>query len=156
MTAYFAQQCLIYSGYSRIHWFFASFRSIRRIIFNSLVKPSVNEKGERELDTITTSQALQISGRAGRFSSVFKEGEVTTMQRDDLPVLKEIMGKPIDPIEVRVILSIRKVNMLFGKGFIICWFLIHSWSQTAGLHPTAEQIEMFAYHLPKRLSQTSL
>ncbi|XP_026134410.1 ATP-dependent RNA helicase SUPV3L1, mitochondrial-like [Carassius auratus] len=93
--------------------------SIRRIIFNSLVKPSVNEKGERELDTISTSQALQIAGRAGRFSSVFKEGEVTTMQRDDLPVLKEILGKPVDPIE------------------------------TAGLHPTAEQIEMFAYHLPQ-------
>uniref|UniRef100_A0A8C1UM42 ATP-dependent RNA helicase SUPV3L1, mitochondrial n=1 Tax=Cyprinus carpio TaxID=7962 RepID=A0A8C1UM42_CYPCA len=93
--------------------------SIRRIIFNSLVKPNVNEKGEKELDTISTSQALQISGRAGRFSSVFKEGEVTTMQRDDLPVLKEILGKPVDPIE------------------------------TAGLHPTAEQIEMFAYHLPQ-------
>lgn len=93
--------------------------SIRRIIFNSLIKPSVNEKGERELDTISTSQALQIAGRAGRFSSVFKEGEVTTMQRDDLPILKEILGKPIDPIE------------------------------TAGLHPTAEQIEMFAYHLPQ-------
>uniref|UniRef100_A0A671L0F4 ATP-dependent RNA helicase SUPV3L1, mitochondrial n=1 Tax=Sinocyclocheilus anshuiensis TaxID=1608454 RepID=A0A671L0F4_9TELE len=93
--------------------------SIRRIIFNSLVKPSVNEKGEKELDTISTSQALQIAGRAGRFSSVFKEGEVTTMQRDDLPVLKEILGKPVDPIE------------------------------TAGLHPTAEQIEIFAYHLPQ-------
>uniref|UniRef100_A0A8C2Q7X2 ATP-dependent RNA helicase SUPV3L1, mitochondrial n=1 Tax=Cyprinus carpio TaxID=7962 RepID=A0A8C2Q7X2_CYPCA len=93
--------------------------SIRRIIFNSLVKPNINEKGEKELDTISTSQALQISGRAGRFSSVFKEGEVTTMQRDDLPVLKEILGKPVDPIE------------------------------TAGLHPTAEQIEMFAYHLPQ-------
>ncbi|KAA0717905.1 ATP-dependent RNA helicase SUPV3L1, mitochondrial [Triplophysa tibetana] len=93
--------------------------SIRRIIFNSLVKPNVNEKGEKEMDTISTSQALQIAGRAGRFSSVFKEGEVTTMQRDDLPVLKEIMGKPIEPIEV------------------------------AGLHPTAEQIEMFAYHLPQ-------
>lgn len=92
--------------------------SIRRIIFNSLVKPSVNEKGEKELDTISTSQALQIAGRAGRFSSVYKEGEVTTMQRDDLLVLKEIMGKPVDPIVM------------------------------AGLHPTAEQIEMFAYHLP--------
>ncbi|KAK7140136.1 hypothetical protein R3I94_012670 [Phoxinus phoxinus] len=92
--------------------------SIRRIIFNSLVKPSVNEKGEKELDTISTSQALQIAGRAGRFSSVFKEGEVTTMQRDDLLVLKEILGKPVDPITM------------------------------AGLHPTAEQIEMFAYHLP--------
>uniref|UniRef100_A0AAY4E5X4 ATP-dependent RNA helicase SUPV3L1, mitochondrial n=1 Tax=Denticeps clupeoides TaxID=299321 RepID=A0AAY4E5X4_9TELE len=92
--------------------------SIRRIIFNSLVKPTVNEKGEKEMDTISTSQALQIAGRAGRFSSVFKEGQVTTMHHDDLPVLKEILQHPVDPIE------------------------------SAGLHPTAEQIEMFAYHLP--------
>nr|XP_015202557.1 PREDICTED: ATP-dependent RNA helicase SUPV3L1, mitochondrial [Lepisosteus oculatus] len=93
--------------------------SIKRIIFSSLMKPSVNEKGEKEMDTISTSQALQIAGRAGRFSSVFKEGEVTTMHRDDLLVLKEILGRAVDPIE------------------------------TAGLHPTAEQIEMFAYHLPE-------
>uniref|UniRef100_A0A8D2AN81 ATP-dependent RNA helicase SUPV3L1, mitochondrial n=1 Tax=Sciurus vulgaris TaxID=55149 RepID=A0A8D2AN81_SCIVU len=75
--------------------------SIRRIIFYSLLKPSINEKGEKEIEPITTSQALQIAGRAGRFSSQYKEGEVTTMNREDL-----------------------------------------------GLHPTAEQIEMFAYHLP--------
>ncbi|XP_073541718.1 ATP-dependent RNA helicase SUPV3L1, mitochondrial [Phyllobates terribilis] len=92
--------------------------SIKRIIFNSLVKPTVNEKGEKEIDTITTSQALQIAGRAGRFSSLFKEGEVTTMVQDDLPLLKEILDKPVQDI------------------------------QAAGLHPTAEQIEMFAYHLP--------
>ncbi|XP_042341781.1 ATP-dependent RNA helicase SUPV3L1, mitochondrial [Plectropomus leopardus] len=92
--------------------------SIKRIIFNSLVKPNINEKGEKHMETISTSQALQISGRAGRFSSKFKEGEVTTMHKDDLPVLKEILSQSIDPIE------------------------------TAGLHPTAEQIEMFAYHLP--------
>ncbi|XP_056134909.1 ATP-dependent RNA helicase SUPV3L1, mitochondrial [Lampris incognitus] len=92
--------------------------SIKRIIFNSLVKPNVNEKGEKQMDTISTSQALQIAGRAGRFSSKFKEGEVTTMYRDDLPVLKEILSHTVEPIE------------------------------TAGLHPTAEQIEMFAYHLP--------
>uniref|UniRef100_A0A672ZGR1 ATP-dependent RNA helicase SUPV3L1, mitochondrial n=1 Tax=Sphaeramia orbicularis TaxID=375764 RepID=A0A672ZGR1_9TELE len=92
--------------------------SIKRIIFNTLVKPNVNEKGEKQMETISTSQALQIAGRAGRFSSKFKEGEVTTMHRDDLPVLKEILSHSVDPIE------------------------------TAGLHPTAEQIEMFAYHLP--------
>ncbi|KAM9816834.1 ATP-dependent RNA helicase SUPV3L1, mitochondrial [Neosynchiropus ocellatus] len=92
--------------------------SIKRIVFNSLVKPNINEKGEKHMETISTSQALQIAGRAGRFSSKFKEGEVTTMHRDDLPVLKEILGHLVDPIE------------------------------TAGLHPTAEQIEMFAYHLP--------
>nr|XP_057945003.1 ATP-dependent RNA helicase SUPV3L1, mitochondrial [Doryrhamphus excisus] len=93
--------------------------SIKRIIFNSLVKPNINEKGEKHMETISTSQALQIAGRAGRFSSKFKEGEVTTMHRDDLPVLKEILSHAVDPIE------------------------------TAGLHPTAEQIEMFAYHLPE-------
>ncbi|KAF6111710.1 Suv3 like RNA helicase [Phyllostomus discolor] len=92
--------------------------SIRRIIFYSLIKPSINEKGERELEPITTSQALQIAGRAGRFSSKYKEGEVTTMNREDLRLLKEILNRPVDPI------------------------------RAAGLHPTAEQIEMFAYHLP--------
>uniref|UniRef100_A0A7N6FDJ2 ATP-dependent RNA helicase SUPV3L1, mitochondrial n=1 Tax=Anabas testudineus TaxID=64144 RepID=A0A7N6FDJ2_ANATE len=92
--------------------------SIKRIIFNTLVKPNVNEKGEKQMETISTSQALQIAGRAGRFSSKFKEGEVTTMHRDDLPVLKEILSQLVEPV------------------------------QTAGLHPTAEQIEMFAYHLP--------
>ncbi|KAM6184730.1 ATP-dependent RNA helicase SUPV3L1, mitochondrial [Rhynchocyon petersi] len=92
--------------------------SIRRIIFYSLIKPSVNEKGEKEMEPITTSQALQIAGRAGRFSSKFKEGEVTAMHREDLKLLKEILNRPVEPI------------------------------RAAGLHPTAEQIEMFAYHLP--------
>ncbi|XP_036121653.1 ATP-dependent RNA helicase SUPV3L1, mitochondrial [Molossus molossus] len=92
--------------------------SIRRIIFYSLIKPSINEKGEKEIEPITTSQALQIAGRAGRFSSKYKEGEVTTMNREDLRLLKEILNRPVDPITA------------------------------AGLHPTAEQIEMFAYHLP--------
>lgn len=78
----------------------------------------MNEKGEKEIEPITTSQALQIAGRAGRFSSRFKEGEVTTMNREDLSLLKEILNRPVDPIK------------------------------SAGLHPTAEQIEMFAYHLP--------
>lgn len=36
-----------------------------------------------------------------RFSSKFKEGEVTTMHRDDLPVLKEILSQTVDPIEVK-------------------------------------------------------
>lgn len=45
---------------------FSFFRSIKRIIFYSLVKPQLNEQGEKEKDTVTTSQALQIAGRAGR------------------------------------------------------------------------------------------
>uniref|UniRef100_A0A803V7U5 ATP-dependent RNA helicase SUPV3L1, mitochondrial n=1 Tax=Ficedula albicollis TaxID=59894 RepID=A0A803V7U5_FICAL len=91
---------------------------IRRIIFNSIVKPTVNEKGEKEIDSITTSQALQIAGRAGRFGSSFKQGEVTTMHRDDLVQLRDILNDAVPPVKA------------------------------AGLHPTPEQIEMFAYHLP--------
>ncbi|TRZ20719.1 hypothetical protein HGM15179_006383 [Zosterops borbonicus] len=91
---------------------------IRRIIFNSIVKPTVNEKGEKEIDSITTSQALQIAGRAGRFGSSFKQGEVTAMHHDDLVRLREILGEAVPPV------------------------------RAAGLHPTPEQIEMFAYHLP--------
>ncbi|XP_068168073.1 ATP-dependent RNA helicase SUPV3L1, mitochondrial isoform X2 [Antennarius striatus] len=92
--------------------------SIKRIIFNSLMKPNINEKGEKQMEVISTSQALQIAGRAGRFSSTFKEGEVTTMYSEDLKVLKEILSNTVAPIEA------------------------------AGLHPTSDQIEMFAYHLP--------
>ncbi|KAK8771732.1 hypothetical protein V5799_025023 [Amblyomma americanum] len=92
--------------------------SIGRVIFHSLVKPSLNERGERQLDTISSSQALQIAGRAGRFGSRFEVGRVTTMKSQDLPALKQILAAPVEQIEA------------------------------AGLHPTAEQIELFAYHLP--------
>ncbi|KAK1333738.1 LOW QUALITY PROTEIN: hypothetical protein QTO34_006125 [Cnephaeus nilssonii] len=91
--------------------------NIRRIIFYSLIKPSINEKGEKEIEPITTSQALQIAGRAGSVRNTKKE-RLTTMNREDLRLLKEILNKPVEPIKA------------------------------AGLHPTAEQIEMFAYHLP--------
>lgn len=80
---------------------FKYFRCIKRIIFNSIVKPTVNEKGEKEIDSITTSQALQIAGRAGRYGSSFKQGEVTTMHREDLAQLKEILGEPVPPVKVR-------------------------------------------------------
>ncbi|XP_012513933.1 PREDICTED: ATP-dependent RNA helicase SUPV3L1, mitochondrial [Propithecus coquereli] len=90
----------VMQGFSCNLWdhFYFCFRSIRRIIFYSLIKPSINEKGEREIEPITTSQALQIAGRAGRYSTQFKEGEVTTMNREDLSLLKEILNRPVDPI----------------------------------------------------------
>ncbi|CAF1219117.1 unnamed protein product, partial [Didymodactylos carnosus] len=93
--------------------------SIKRIIFYSIVRPQMNEKGEKEKDSITTSQALQIGGRAGRYGTQFIDGEVTTFHRDDLQLFKDIVSRPVEII------------------------------QRAGLHPTAEQIELFAYHLPK-------
>ncbi|XP_065371873.1 ATP-dependent RNA helicase SUV3 homolog, mitochondrial [Calliphora vicina] len=92
--------------------------SIRRIIFYSLVKPTMNEKGEREIDTISVSSALQIAGRAGRFRTQWEHGFVTTYKADDLQTLKKILDQTPEPLK------------------------------QAGLHPTADQIELYAYHLP--------
>lgn len=46
-------------------------RSIRRVVFYSLIKPVMNDKGEKEMDIISVSQALQIAGRAGRYGTQF-------------------------------------------------------------------------------------
>ncbi|KPI91178.1 PREDICTED: ATP-dependent RNA helicase SUV3 homolog, mitochondrial [Papilio xuthus] len=92
--------------------------SIRRIIFYSLIKPVVNEDGDKEMDIISISQALQIAGRAGRYGSAWETGYVTTYRPEDLATLKTLLSKPPDPVT------------------------------QAGLHPTAEQMELYAYHLP--------
>ncbi|GLV44426.1 Suv3 helicase [Carabus blaptoides fortunei] len=92
--------------------------SIRRIIFYSLIKPVVNEKGEKEMDTISVSAALQIAGRAGRYGTQWDKGFVTTFKGEDLPTLRSLLSRTPDPIT------------------------------QAGLHPTADQIELYAYHLP--------
>ncbi|CAG9835669.1 unnamed protein product [Diabrotica balteata] len=92
--------------------------SIKRVIFYSLIKATMNEKGEREMDTISVSSALQIAGRAGRYGTQWPEGSVTTFKSEDLPTLQNLLASQPDPIT------------------------------QAGLHPTAEQIELYAYHLP--------
>ncbi|XP_028049728.2 ATP-dependent RNA helicase SUV3 homolog, mitochondrial [Monomorium pharaonis] len=91
---------------------------IRRIIFYSLIQPTTNEKGEKEMDVLSVSAALQIAGRAGRYGSVWNKGYVTTFKREDLPTLKNLLSQTPETIT------------------------------KAGLHPTADQIEMYAYHLP--------
>ncbi|XP_005092180.1 ATP-dependent RNA helicase SUPV3L1, mitochondrial [Aplysia californica] len=93
--------------------------AIKRIVFYSVMKPMLNEKGDIEMDLISTSQALQIGGRAGRYNTLYENGEVTTFFAKDLRILKDIVKQPIEPI------------------------------MQGGLHPTADQIELFAYHLPK-------
>lgn len=93
--------------------------SIKRVVFYSVMKPMLNNKGDVEMDLISTSQALQIGGRAGRFNTAYENGEVTTFHAKDLKILKDIVSQPIEPIT------------------------------QGGLHPTADQIELFAYHLPK-------
>lgn len=92
--------------------------SIRRIIFYSLIKPTVNEKGEKEMDVLSVSQALQIAGRAGRYGTQWEKGFVTTFKPADLNTLRGILAKTPEPLT------------------------------QAGLHPTADQIELYAFHLP--------
>ena len=93
--------------------------SIRRIIFYSLLKPMTNEKGEKEMDTISVSSALQIAGRAGRYGTNFEHGYVTAFKPSDLPTLQYLLSQSPERID------------------------------KAGLHPTVDQIELYAYHLPK-------
>ncbi|KAL1491744.1 hypothetical protein ABEB36_012295 [Hypothenemus hampei] len=92
--------------------------SIRRVIFYSLIKPIMNDKGEKEMDTISVSQALQIAGRAGRYGTQWEQGYVTTFKTEDLLTLKGLLSSQPEPIT------------------------------QAGLHPTSEQIELYAFHLP--------
>lgn len=91
---------------------------IRRIIFYSLSQPTINEKGEMEVDTISVSHALQIAGRAGRYGTQWENGYVTTYKPEDLALLTNLLSQTPDVIE------------------------------RAGLHPTADQIELYAYYLP--------
>ena len=75
-------------------------RAIKRVIFYSLMKPQLLESGEKEMNVISTSQALQIGGRAGRYNTVYENGEVTTFRADDLQLLHDIVGEVVEPIEV--------------------------------------------------------
>lgn len=62
--------------------------------------------------------ALQIAGRAGRFGTKWEHGYVTTFKPTDIATLKFLLSQSPEPIT------------------------------QAGLHPTADQIELYAYHLP--------
>lgn len=95
--------------------------NIKRVIFYSVVKPTINEKGEKEIDVIPPSTALQIGGRAGRYGTKHEEGEVTTFKSNDLPLLRKLLSTPIDPVEVGFLWPIflsNKVCILLTFSFI--------------------------------------
>lgn len=70
-------------------------------------------------EVIPNYHALQIAGRAGRYGSQYEDGEVLTLYEKDSAELKELLSQPIEPIT------------------------------KVGIAPTFEQVETFAYHLPK-------
>lgn len=92
--------------------------NIQRVIFHSMTKPTLLQNGEKMMEKLTVSHTKQIAGRAGRFNSQFEAGFVTTLEPKDLDYLKEMMISEIEPIN------------------------------QVGLNPTADQIELFAFHLP--------
>ncbi len=92
--------------------------NIRRIIFYSMRKLNLLPNGDKEVDTISVSQALQIAGRAGRFNTQWETGYVTTFNPEELPLMHDLLSQTPDEI------------------------------LQAGLHPTFDQLEMYAYHLP--------
>ncbi|KAL4232103.1 ATP-dependent RNA helicase supv3l1 [Mactra antiquata] len=93
--------------------------AIKRVVFWSIMKRTLRDDGLLAMSYLSTSQAQQIGGRAGRFRTAFEHGEVTTFWAKDLPILKQIVNA-------------EKYSL-----------------QKAGLNPTSEMIEMFSYYLPK-------
>ena len=62
--------------------------NIRRVVFYSMYKMQLVESGDREMDVLSVSQALQIAGRAGRFNTKWEKGYVTCYHQEEIPVKK--------------------------------------------------------------------
>ena len=88
--------------------------NIRRVVFHSVIKRGA---ASQEAAFIDPSNIKQIAGRAGRMSSKYKTGFVTTWQEADLAYVKAVMAWDILPIH------------------------------RAGIFPSVQQIEMFSQQL---------
>lgn len=100
---------------------------------------------------LSVSAALQIAGRAGRYGTVWD----TVSMNQFLTISLDLR----DPI-IHGSMSIKRTEVCFPQGYVTTFkqedlsTLKNLLSQTpeiitqAGLHPTADQIELYAYHLP--------
>lgn len=76
--------------------------NIKRVVFHSLEKSMKNERGRLIRKTLSTYEALQIAGRAGRFG--FQEcGEVTTLYQKDIKLLHGLLRNTEEDIRKAVI-----------------------------------------------------
>ena len=72
--------------------------NIKRIVFGDLFKMSGSE-----FIRISPQLVMQVSGRAGRYLSLYPEGEVTCFHKNDYPLLKYLFSAPIPNIPKAVI-----------------------------------------------------
>ena len=89
-----------------------------KLLLNSINKIQLKSDGEKEIDLISVSQALQIAGRAGRFvlpsfefriflnfkfrfNTKWETGYVTTFHQEELHVLADLLKQtPEDILQV--------------------------------------------------------
>merc|ERR1719154_24208 len=68
------------------------------MVFYSINKVQLRPDGEKEVDLISVSQALQIAGRAGRFATQWETGYVTTFKQEELRPLQELLQQTPEDI----------------------------------------------------------
>ena len=70
--------------------------NIRRIIFTEITKhqSKIDKNGvsTKEREELSTSQALQIAGRAGRYKTEFSDGKVTTLNPEDCKLIQKFLN----------------------------------------------------------------
>lgn len=81
--------------------------NIKRIVFQALTKGVRNSMGVIEKSRLTTPEALQIAGRAGRFG-LQESGEVTTLYDKDISDLHQLLSNPKEDIKQACLLPTKK------------------------------------------------
>ena len=76
------------------------FFNITKVITKDTQKNSTDDAASNDviMGPISTTQALQISGRAGRYNTNFSEGFVTALGKNDLVELLNIVEQPLESL----------------------------------------------------------
>ncbi len=135
--------------------------NIGRVIFSAMDKYD----GEK-VRALTTSETLQIGGRAGRFGTEFSEGYVSCMRASDLKQLRKTWKRSLRPVlkagvlpHPEAIRSVATARPDVGLGQIFSFFKAHAdidklyfHSDVAGLVAIANLIENIPLQWEDRLS----
>ena len=67
---------------------------------SAILHLQLTESGEKTMDVISVSQALQIAGRAGRFGTKWETGHVTTFKQEEIKVTHSYIYYVINVINI--------------------------------------------------------